>query len=480
MSYIRVSSAFSQRVLSRVVEQQHHAMAFRAFQAVSTPKRVLLKQQQRNYADKKSEQPSSILNDDLLSKAGFDIDQIDAEKAAGNGASGGESGSEAGKEEGSKPRKKSKRSAKTSGDLKRERWANIFYLVLFAGAGAGVTYMVRNWDEGENQHLEPGEKPIEDGYTPSLMYQRFKKRWKSVFNLFSEPGTEKLLPDPAPEPYRRPLTLVLSLEDLLVHSDWSPQGGWRTAKRPGLDYFLLYLSSYYELVLFTDNYLMYVEKTIQKLDPHNAYFAYILSKEAAKYKNKKVVKDLSLLNRDLGKVIIMDTKPEHYSLQPENAIPVKPWDGKPDDKLISYIPFLEWLAFQQNLKDVRPVLNSFKDKEKIPEEFAVREAKLREQFMKEVEQQNVGANSWAAKLLGLPVSKVPPKMPLDFYREQGQESYRKLKEYLDHHLAAEEAKSKELLANQKVTLNSLLIDGVNPQELILQQQAKEAQEVEKK
>lgn len=27
--------------------------------------------------------------------------------------------------------------------------------------------------------------------------------------------------------------------------------GWRTAKRPGVDYFLAYLSQFYEIVLFT-------------------------------------------------------------------------------------------------------------------------------------------------------------------------------------------------------------------------------------
>lgn len=57
---------------------------------------------------------------------------------------------------------------------------------------------------------------------------------------------------------------------MLVHSSWDvsscapsraetvadPFGlqiehGWRTAKRPGADYFLAYLSQFYEIVLFT-------------------------------------------------------------------------------------------------------------------------------------------------------------------------------------------------------------------------------------
>ena len=49
-----------------------------------------------------------------------------------------------------------------------------------------------------------------------------------------------------------------------------------------------------------------------------------------------------MLNRDLRKVIMLDTNPDSYQLQPENAVPAKPWDGNPqDDWLVAMIPFLE-------------------------------------------------------------------------------------------------------------------------------------------
>lgn len=42
------------------------------------------------------------------------------------------------------------------------------------------------------------------------------------------------------------------LHDYAVGSaDMQRQNGWRTAKRPGADYFLAYLSLFYEIVLFT-------------------------------------------------------------------------------------------------------------------------------------------------------------------------------------------------------------------------------------
>lgn len=87
----------------------------------------------------------------------------------------------------------------------------------------------------------------------------------------NKPAWDPLLPPPLPEPHFRPYTLVLDLDDLLVHSSWDVRcysltlvlaevltrtasqinHGWRTAKRPGVDYFLAYLSQFYEIVLFT-------------------------------------------------------------------------------------------------------------------------------------------------------------------------------------------------------------------------------------
>jgi import inner membrane translocase subunit TIM50 len=52
--------------------------------------------------------------------------------------------------------------------------------------------------------------------------------------------------------------------------------------------------------------------------------------------------DLTYLNRDLSKVILLDTNPEHAALQPDNAIIIPPWDGKGGENgLVELIPFLE-------------------------------------------------------------------------------------------------------------------------------------------
>ncbi|KZO92264.1 hypothetical protein CALVIDRAFT_567494 [Calocera viscosa TUFC12733] len=50
-------------------------------------------------------------------------------------------------------------------------------------------------------------------------------------------------------------TVVVDIDDLLVASTWDRQYGWRTAERPGVDDFLAYMSQFYEIVVFTTQYV---------------------------------------------------------------------------------------------------------------------------------------------------------------------------------------------------------------------------------
>lgn len=65
-----------------------------------------------------------------------------------------------------------------------------------------------------------------------------------------------------------------------------------------------------------------------------------------------------MLNRDPAKVIYISGHALESSLQPENSIPIKPWQGEPDDTaLLDLIPFLE-CKHSTNLLKYRG-LNSF-------------------------------------------------------------------------------------------------------------------------
>ena len=314
--------------------------------------------------------------------------------------------------------------------------AYYFYISLAAGTILYSMYLGRNWDTEEEERKHP-EAP--SGWAMGLFYHRVRARLVSTMSYYNDPVTAKLLPDEEADPgLRMPFTLVLSLEDLLIHSEWTRSSGWRIAKRPGLDYFLRYLSQYYELVLFTSQPSAMADQVLRKLDPY-MMIRWPLFREATLYKDGGYIKDLSYLNRDLKKVIIVDTNSHHVKNQPENAIVLPKWNGDPKDQtLIQMIPFLEYVA-TMGFEDSRTVLKSFEGKY-VPAEFARREKLLREKFEAQQAEKNKGRkpkkSSFGLGSLfkqqspdGMPSSEdamAEGKMLWDVIRERGQRTYLEL------------------------------------------------------
>ena len=126
---------------------------------------------------------------------------------------------------------------------------------------------------------------------------------------------------PIPPDTPCPHTLVLDMEDTLICSTWDRRYGWRHAKRPGADEFLKELSKYYEIVLFTSNIAGIGDPIMTLLDPQ-CQAMHRLHRDATRFMNGHHVKDLSRLNRNMSKIILIDDDPNASMLQPENAIQV--------------------------------------------------------------------------------------------------------------------------------------------------------------
>lgn len=173
----------------------------------------------------------------------------------------------------------------TSTEKRRLKFANIMYGVFAGLAVTGTLYLGRNWENEEEERAHPNAP---SGWGIGLMWNRSKARVIDETNFYTEPAFTKLLPDVDPM-FERPYTLVLSLEDLLIHSEWSREHGWRMAKRPGMDYFLRYLSQYYELVIFTSQPFAIAEPIIRKLDPYHIV-TWPLFREATRYENGEYIK----------------------------------------------------------------------------------------------------------------------------------------------------------------------------------------------
>lgn len=172
-------------------------------------------------------------------------------------------------------------------------------------------------------------------------------------------------------------TLVLDLDETLVHSSFSPPPCCDTViplqlndtvsniyvcVRPGVQEFLHSLSYMYEIVVFTassksvskgfESHTQYANSVLDFIDPH-CCIAYRLFRENCRLFNGVLVKDLSILGRDLSKVVLVDNLRDSYILQPANGICCESFFGnKSDEELMHLLPFLQYLAKKSVCLDI--------------------------------------------------------------------------------------------------------------------------------
>ncbi|KIY63347.1 HAD-like protein, partial [Cylindrobasidium torrendii FP15055 ss-10] len=304
-------------------------------------------------------------------------------------------------------------------DDKRKNMRWVSFGMLTGVMGLALVYASREWDEEE---MKAKKWTLETA--PSARWERAVTRLKDFFGLFSDPPAPELLPPAVPPPHGKPYTLVLEIDDLLVTSTWDRQHGWRTAKRPGVDYFLAYLSQFYEIVIFSRQYQYTADPILFQLDKFQFFINHRLYRESMRLMGGQTVKDLSYLNRDLSKVVLLDTIPEHGAAQPENAVIVPPWKGAPNDRnLIAMIPFLESLAIYK-VPDVRPIIKAYEGKD-IPIEYAKKEAEAKQKHIEE----------WAEKkrqpgLFSIARDNSTPPTYLEARRKEAQQFYRDEQAYI--------------------------------------------------
>lgn len=116
-------------------------------------------------------------------------------------------------------------------------------------------------------------------------------------------------------------TLVVDLDNLLIHSDWTRGRGWRTFKRPGVEDFLREMAQLYEIVVYTQALPTYADPILDRLDP-SRYIVYRLYRDSTLYQHGHHVRDLSKLNRDMRKVLFITSDAEACKLDPSNSVVV--------------------------------------------------------------------------------------------------------------------------------------------------------------
>ena len=198
----------------------------------------------------------------------------------------------------------------------------------------------------------------------ALSHSKPRHKFKNYFdNLFSPKVIRKYLP---PDPIPGKKTLVLDLDETLIHSDEFPphpdvdyfqigEPKIYVHKRPGLDKFIKFACKNFEVFTFTYGTRGYAEEILDKICPevpkdHRLYreLCYI-------HRSGRVQKNLKILKRKPENLILIDDCNDQKYFNPYNSILIPEWKGTPHDTcLIDIIPIILENCLQA--PDVRDII----------------------------------------------------------------------------------------------------------------------------
>ena len=218
-------------------------------------------------------------------------------------------------------------------------------------------------------NIDPNQSFIKSDLTDTSITNNqslLHRIWSYIYSYlpsFVKPDDVAVLPAAQPDMYgRQPRTLVIGWDSVLVCSEWTRQHGWRMQARNDAAYFLrTAFENGYEIVLWCNQPQHDVEQ--HTVSP---YIGGDIIRHRLYYDNMsmvqfKTVKDLNKLNRDLKRVVVIDSNNKFYWLQPDNCIVIPPFTGSPADRELSQlIPMLNKIQ-KYNVHDVRNIIHQYNE-----------------------------------------------------------------------------------------------------------------------
>jgi len=159
-------------------------------------------------------------------------------------------------------------------------------------------------------------------------------------------------------PSNKKYTLVLDLNKTLAYYNKDVQE--KVYLRKDLLSFLSMIKPYYELIAFSCEPNEVTEKIIKEIEAHKIYFDYKLYREHSILYENTLVKDISLIGRNVSKIIVVDDDENCFKLNKENGIKICSYNGNNDmDNALFELKKILILIHKKNYEDVRVAIKDF-------------------------------------------------------------------------------------------------------------------------
>lgn len=186
----------------------------------------------------------------------------------------------------------------------------------------------------------------------------------SAVNMFKSPN---FIPPPfqsTASNNRKYYTLVLDMDETLIHFVVDNESEGRLLYRPYLFEFLNQVSHLFEVVVYTASVKEYADIILNLIETKIGHkvFDYRLYREHTTLDNGSFIKDLSRLGRDLSRVVIVDNLAKTFEYQKANGILISSFIGqnKNDRCLLDLGDILSEISQSKSSNDIRDLLKLFR------------------------------------------------------------------------------------------------------------------------
>ncbi|KAK6435006.1 Nuclear envelope morphology protein 1 [Oleoguttula sp. CCFEE 5521] len=156
------------------------------------------------------------------------------------------------------------------------------------------------------------------------------------------------------QPTANPVTSIIGSSSVSSNSTTTIPILYYVHERPYVHDFLRKVAKWYNLVIFTASVQEYADPVIDYLERERKYFSARYYRQHCTWRAGAYVKDLGVVEGDLGRVLILDNSPMSYVFHEDNALPIEGWISDPTDReLLHLIALLEGLQYAT---DVRAIL----------------------------------------------------------------------------------------------------------------------------